>query len=282
MDDETQNWRLYVEKLYPYKNAVIILVLFISGLTISIYSSFQLGIFWEIVGKIGAFLSAVVAVSFIYNLYSKATSQALFLEDMRLIFGRSLRDHTITSHFPKIVESGRLPIQEKVQFLREVNQEYIEIGVAMRTFVSYFTQRADNEFKTEIETLLQNGVNFKFFLLNPESKIAKEYARERHENDLLANIKKSKTELIKLKNEFDKKGYSGKFEIFCYTALPYFSLTLVDKDTEDGKIMISNYLPISKRADMHVIVTNKKTNSVLFNKYVDSFDILTIKSQKVE
>ena len=282
MDSETQDWILYVKKLYPYKNAVIIFILFGSGLVISLYSSYQTGLFWEILGKIGTFLSAIIAVSFIYNLYSKATSQALFLEDMRLTLGKTLQNYTIKSHFPKIHESGRLTIPEKVSFINDIKFEYIEIGVAMRTFVSYFTQRANTEFKNEIELLLKNGVNFKFYLLNPESKIAKEYAKERNETDLLANIKNSKNELIKLQKEFNEKGYLGKFEVYYYSHLPYFSLTFADKDTEDGKVMISNYLPIRKRAEMPVIETNKKINPVLYEKYLESFNIIVQKSQKIE
>ena len=209
MDTETEDWKLHVKKLYPYKNAVIILILFISGLAISFYSSYQTGILWEILGKIGSFLSAILAVSFIYNLYSKATSQALFLEDMRVTLGRTLQNYTIISHFPKIHESGRLTIPEKVSVIKDIKLEYVEMGIALRTFVGYFTQKSDTEFKNEIELLLKNGVIFKFYLLNPESKIAKAYAKERHETDLLANINNSKNELIKLQKEFEEKGYSG-------------------------------------------------------------------------
>ena len=212
MTTDTPDWKLLVTKLYPYKNAVIILLLFFSGLALSLYSNTQTGILWEIFGKIGTFLSAVVAVSLIYNLYSKSTNQALFLADMKLVLEKSLKDYTITSHFPRIHESGRLSIQDKVLFLREITQEYIEIGVAMRTFVSYFTQRPDNDFKKEIEILLQKGVNFKFYLLNPDMKIAKDYVKERNERDLIENIRKSKTELFKLKSEFERRGYPGKFE----------------------------------------------------------------------
>jgi len=287
MFSDIQDWKLQVKKLYPYKNAVLILLLFIGGLVISLYSNTQtsntqIGIFWEILGKIGIFLSAVVAVSFIYNIYSRSVNQELFLADMKSIVEKSLKEYTICGNFPKIHESGRLTIQDKVLFLKDIKEEYLELGIAMRTFVSYFTQRPDNEFKNEIETLLQNGVNFKFFLLNPDSKIAKDYAKERRESELLNNIKKSKIELLKLKNEFKEKQYPGKFEIYYYNRLPYFSLTLVDKDSENGKIMISNYLPISKRADMPVIETTKKANTELFEKYMDSLNILIENSQKIE
>jgi hypothetical protein len=278
---DTKNWKETLRKIHNDYKLVITLTIIAIGFLISFAVRSQTDIISVFVGQLGIFISGVVAVTFLYDLLIKDTSNKIFLDDMQENLVRTLDNYNIHSKYPIIHEKGRLTIQEKVAIIKETKQEYIEVALAMRTFTEYFTRRNSAEFKDEVVLLLDRGVDFKFYILNPDSEIAKNYAIIRNETDLLENIQNTKTELLKLKKEFEKRGCSGKFEIYFYENFPYFSLTIIDKDLESGRALVSNYLPLEHRAEMPVIEITKKENSDLMKKYVECLNIIIKGSQKV-
>ncbi len=278
---DTKHWKETLRKIHNDYKLAITLVIIAIGFLISFAVRSQTDIISIFIGQLGMFISGVVAVTFFYEWLIKDTSNQIFLDDMKDNFEKTLNNYNIQSKYPIIHEKGRLEIQEKVAIIKETRQEYIEVALAMHTFTEYFTTRSSAEFKNEIVLLLDKGVNFKFYLLDPDSEIAGYYAKIRNEPGLLRKIHESKTELLKLKTEFEKRGCRGKFEIYFYENFPYFSLTIIDKDLESGRVLVSNYLPLEKRAEMPVIEITKKENSELMKKYVECLNIIIKDSSEV-
>jgi len=281
MGQQDNNWKETLRKVHNDYKLVITLVIIAIGFLVSFVVRSQTDIVLIFIGQLGMFISGVVAVTFFYEWLIKDTSNQIFLDDMKDNIEKTLNNYNIQSKYPIIHEKGRLEIQEKVAIIKETRQEYIEVALAMHTFTGYFTTRSSAEFKNEIVLLLDKGVDFKFYLLDPDSEIAGYYVKIRNEPGLLRKIHESKTELLKLKTEFEKRGCRGKFEIYFYENFPYFSLTIIDKDLESGRALVSNYLPLEKRAEMPVIEITKKENSELMKKYVECLNIIIKDSSEV-
>jgi len=170
---------------------------------------------------------------------------------------------SVTQFYPR----GRLPLRQKVSFFRNAKHEVIEVGVSLRTLISYFDQMPSDEFKNPVLELLTNGCYFRFLLLDPESDVAKKYAEDRREPKLIDTIRRSIETLCKLRDDLNSKGFSGKVEIRTYSHFPSCYVMLVDPTTKRGRIQVSHYLHSVKRADSPVVEIHKSTNPALFETY---------------
>ena len=104
-------------------------------------------------------------------------TRELSTKEVGFIAGRKL---PFTIH-----EEGRLSIDQKVAFMQSAQEEIIELGVGLTTFTEYFTSRRRSEFKDHVMKLLEHGVNFKCMLIDPDHRIARVYAQDRNEPNLI-------------------------------------------------------------------------------------------------
>ncbi len=164
-------------------------------------------------------------------------------------------------------ENGRLSIEEKVSFMGNAKREVIELGTGLTTFAEYFTNRRPAEFKDHVVRLMKQGVTFKCMLLNPDSKVAHEYAKDIKEKNLIKNIRHSIEELKKQRKEFTYLNLRGSIKIYLYSRFPYFHAVCVDPETETGQITVSHYLHGLSRAEAPVFQFCNVLNKEMFAKY---------------
>ena len=182
-------------------------------------------------------------------------------------------------------ENGRLPISKKVELLSNAQKEVIEFGITLRTYTSHFINRAEWEFKTHIESLLDRGVNIKCYLLNPECNEARLYFDDRmrvrgESSKGVETIKESIFNLCKVREEFIKKGKSGTFEIFTYKHIPYNHFMSIDGTSINGKMIVSHYIYGESRANCPVLEFSKDRSRALYKMYWNSLRLLMKDAKK--
>ncbi len=173
---------------------------------------------------------------------------------------------------------GRVPLQQKTDFIADAQQEVIEVGVRLNSFSSYFISQNESAYKMHIISLLRKGVNIKGYLLDPDSQEARIYFDDRaqvqsFEKDAIGEIKKVVERLKSLCVEFEAMQLQGKFEIYLYKHIPYSLFFVVDGATESGKMMVSPYLYGVRRANCPVMEFTKKDQPPLFRKYWESMQL---------
>ncbi|MEL6719561.1 MAG: hypothetical protein AAFP82_12665, partial [Bacteroidota bacterium] len=157
-------------------------------------------------------------------------------------------------------DTGRLPLDQKLDFLEQAQKEIIEVGVRLNTLSSHFEHRSGHEFKDRITALLERGVNIKFYLLEPSSGEALLYFRDRS----TANFQKQEaqsTEVIKaaieklklVVQEYQALNLKGQLELYAYKHIPYNNFLIIDGETEQGHMRVSHYLYGIRRADSPVV-----------------------------
>ena len=106
----------------------------------------------DILKDVGALLVGTVAVTFIYERFIKREENELFLEDMRATLAAAQQQdkqefltglrgilHDERKDSGIVVFHERPPVSAKIQVITMARTEVIEVGTALRTFVSYFT-----------------------------------------------------------------------------------------------------------------------------------------------
>ncbi|MBK8565059.1 MAG: hypothetical protein IPN76_17410 [Saprospiraceae bacterium] len=169
-------------------------------------------------------------------------------------------------------DKGRLEIKEKVAFMQLAEKEVIEFGVTLNTFSNYFDSRSDDEFAGQIKQLLENGVCFKCYLLDPDSNVARVYFNDStaRKNDE-SKIRSAMERLRALKAKFDNSpSTKGKFQVFKYAHIPNNYFLAVDGE----HLMLSHYIYGEKRANCPVIELHKVETPTLFRRYYDSLEKL--------
>jgi len=178
-----------------------------------------------------------------------------------------------------IHEDGRLGIKEKVEFMEGANCEIIELGVGLTTFTEYFRSRRRNEFKDHVMKLLKSGVVLRCMLLDPDSDIAKAYARDLGESTLLNDIRSSIQQLKTQQKQFEGLNLKGQFEIYAYEHVPYFHAVCVDPETDYGRLTVSHYIHGISRANAPVAQFSRASNDKMFDKYWLSIKELLMRSR---
>ncbi|KAA3632652.1 MAG: hypothetical protein DWQ02_14390 [Bacteroidetes bacterium] len=181
---------------------------------------------------------------------------------------------------------GRLDISEKVSFFSNAQSQIIEFGLSLNSFSNYFFTRKEADFKVPIIGLLQRGVDFKCFLLDPECNEARLYFedRSRFVEEEYSGIEKIKTSIRrfeKMQQEFQNLKYPGKFEVFTYKHIPHNYFLVIDGGRISGKMMVSHYIYGELRANCPVIQFTKIDQRTLYRRYWNSLEKLTKGARKI-
>lgn len=183
-------------------------------------------------------------------------------------------------------QEGRVSVQEKINFILPAQQEVIEVGVRLNSFSNYFITQNEGAYKTHVENLLQNGVNIKGYLIDPDSQEARMYFEDRaraqpFEKDSVGDIKKTIQRLRLIAEELNAAPVAGKFEIYQYKHIPCGFFLVVDPAMESGKMMFSPYLYAVRRANCPVITFRKQDQPFLFKRYWESLLHFTKNAKKL-
>jgi len=166
----------------------------------------------------------------------------------------------------RIIEEGRMPLKEKVEFLSSATEDIIELGIGLSSFSDNYYRQRSTEWKDRLICLLRKGVVIRCVILDPDSRIARIYLTDNKELSYLQRMKESLKKLLDIKAEFRKQGLDN-FKILAYDAIPRFHASCIDIDKPFGKMSVSHYLPQTLRSENPVIQFSKYSNPELFEKY---------------
>lgn len=194
----------------------------------------------------------------------------------------AIADHPGLTYHAK----GRLFISEKATFIKSAKQEIFEVGVRLRRFSEYFTTRSEAEFKTHVEELLAKGVQFKSYLLDPNSNAAHFYFSDRakvleKEKDSIPIIKDVIKDLKAIGGEMEEKAYPGKFELYTYASLPTNAFMAIDPYSTNGKMIVQHYIYGVKRNLCPTVELTREGNPKLFARYLSSLESIIKDAKKV-
>ncbi len=186
----------------------------------------------------------------------------------------------------KAYPDGRRSITKKAQFMSAAQEEVIELGLRLRNFTYYFTDRNTKQYKSHIVKLLNKGVNLKCYTADFEEANTKIYFEDRAKFDKrelkkfnrMSEVVEELEEVIK---ELREQKLEGNMTLHTYTCLPHMHCLIIDGDSPEGKMLVSHYMYGIKRSEIPVIEISKKENPDLFSKYWQSAQqIISTSSQK--
>lgn len=276
---ETKVFKTLLKSLTEKYHTLIAIILFIIGIALRLVSVNKPGAFLPIIGEIGTFLAAVIAIPFIYDKFIKQEDRKIFLSDLDELLENKLREKNNASI--QVYEEGRVSIHDKVSLFKDAQQEIIVIATAARSFINTFDSRPHHEFRLPVEECLRRGVNFSIYLLDPHGNNTLTYALDTQtDEELIPKINRSLEKLVKLREEFRSLKSTGKFNLYTYSQLPTCYMLLVDPKRSEGRMHYCHYLKGLTHADLPVFEVHKYRNPTLFNKYHDYANRL-IKTSKI-
>ncbi len=237
---------------------VLAALIFVVGLALRVAASGRQGFMWEAAREFGTFVSVVVAVAFVYERFIRGEERKLYLSDLEEVLRRN---------FPKLepglilFEQGRPELSDKLAVISSAKCEVLEIGIALRTFVSYFETRPASDFRNHVAGLIAQGVVFRCLMLDPDW----EFTGALNDDTLTGRIRASIAALMSLKADAGLK-----FDIRLYRHCPYFAAICVDGDSADAKMFIAPYLYGARKAESPALLISKKAHPVLYGKFWDA------------
>jgi hypothetical protein len=168
----------------------------------------------------------------------------------------------------RIHEAGRIPLNDKVNFVKDAHAEVIEIGTGLRTFSRFFSGQRPAEFRTYIENLVVKGVNVTILALDPDWDGTSHYLCEGGNRAYHDDIRRSLNDLKKEQRRLLSIGVRGIFEIRVYQTYPFGHVLCVDpNDDLFGRMFASYYVPGLTRAECPVLEFSSLSNPELFQKH---------------
>ncbi len=189
---------------------------------------------------------------------------------------------------PFQLHDGRLNVADKVAFYQKAKNEIIEVGIRLKNFRNYFLETRESAFREPICHLLENGVNFKCFVLNPQGNCARRYIEDRqlvqaNEANLLKEIPHFTDELRQEFVQLNRMGFPGRMSLYQYDHIPYYHACVTDGNTTDNaRILITPYLYGVSRANSPVIEVNRRQQLRLYQRYWRSVQSLTRPPQLIQ
>lgn len=168
-------------------------------------------------------------------------------------------------------EEGRIPLRDTVELMETAKSDIVVMGSTLRSWIGYFERTPSSMFKHPVHKLLEKGINFRFYFLDPDSNSAVVYSEDRRD-EAIEEIRESINDLRDLAAEFCD--LPGSLEVFVYACFPFGYVLLIDPDSTNGKAFVSPYLPGLSRADCPYIDIHKNRSPVLFEKYHASVQAL--------
>lgn len=277
-NQSSQNFKSPLKKLLGRYYGLAGIMVFFLGILLRLAALGKTGFAWDATKDIGTFLAVAVAIPFFYEKLIKSEERQLFLTELEELLDIKFPNYKVGL---KLYEDGRPTTSEKVDLLLSAKSEVVNLGIAHRSLVGYFEQRPAREYKEYILNLLRKGVVFKYIFLDPDSEIAKLYAQDRGEVELVNRIRTSLESVKSLKSEFDKLGLPGRFDIYIYSSFPYMSATCIDPNEINGRMLISSYLYGIKRAEIPHFDILKTEHEVMFETYLKSIKEILANSRQV-
>jgi len=170
-----------------------------------------------------------------------------------------------------IIEDGRMPLHEKMEYLSSATEEIIELGIGLTTFSDNYYKQRSPECKDIIKKLIKDGVKIKCYIIDDKNPLLKSYLELNENLTYLDRMKIAKMKLLDIKKELDEINKDG-LKISQYDHLPTFHASCIDINAEKGKISISNYIPFTLRSENPVIQFSYELNPIIFSKYQKSIN----------
>jgi len=245
----------------------LVLLIFIGGIGIRLSARGRAGFAWEAARDVGTFASVGVAVTFFYERFIRTEERKLYLSDLNQLLSQYLpsrEDQLI------VYEQGRPTLAEKLELINTAQFEVVELGIALRTFVSYFEMRPAAEFRDRVATLVARGVRFRCLILDPASR----FLDKTKDREVFARIEASIQYLVNLGAQMPSFEASPGFAVFLYDRVPHFAAVCVDAESEHGQILVSPYLHGAKNAESPGFLIRKSSHPILFDKFWQSIKSL--------
>ena len=220
----------------------------------------------DILKELGNFILITFVVAFIYENFVNYRYKHEFIHEIERILSERF-NLPITK-----VYLQRPELSEKVELMIDATKEIIELGTALRTFVSYMQSNMtfhmpDGQkkgFQDFIIERLRNGVNVACMIVDSSiGETLKEF-----DSDSAEKLSVS----LKYLTEFDSKvkdlNLKGKFSIITYHQIPRFAAICIDGDDPvNGKMLMSPYIPQTENAKIPAYLIEKSKNREIFDLY---------------
>lgn len=180
---------------------------------------------------------------------------------------------------------GRRVAKEKIALYQSAQKEVIEIGVRLSTFANHFTEDNASVFKDPILNMLQSGINFKCYVLNPNGRFAAPYFEDRakvqpEEAHTLKSLEFVQEKLITIFTALNNQSTKGKMQLYIYNSFPYLHASVVDGDSPNGRMFVSHYLYKISRAEAPGMELRRQWDERLYGKYWESVVAMMEQSSK--
>jgi hypothetical protein len=249
----------------------ISVTIFVAGIAIMSISTGRQGAWWQLVSNLGVFVAAAVAIPFYYELVLRDAERSMVRDQLSQLLDERLdpQGNRCIVH-----TQGRLPVSEKRAFIQTAQSEVCEVGIALRSLVSYFDQRPEQDFLEPVRQMLAKGINFTYILLDPESDAAAAYSRDTNDPDLQNRIRQSINRLTEIGTTLAANKSAGQFNVGVTKVWPSSSVIITDPDGTTGRALVSPYLLGIKRASTPVLEVSKKEHPDMFDKYAAHWRVI--------
>lgn len=253
------------------------LVVFLLGIIMRLVAVGKHGIIPQLTSDFGTFISASVAIPFIYRYFISKEDREIFINDLKETMENALDKRVSIKVYPR-----RPTIQEEANIVSNASREVIHVGTTLSNLAHNLCDRPSYEFKDRIEYLLRIGVTYKCFAIEPNCPIAKVYSEDQNEPDFNDTIATSLDKVRNIRCEFEKKHLTGRFEIYTYRKFPYFRGIFVDGENIEGSMKLTPSLFGVKRPETPTFVFCRKDYPGLYEKYWESLKVVISDAHLVE
>jgi hypothetical protein len=179
-----------------------------------------------------------------------------------------------------IHHSGRLPPSYTGRFLQGAQNEITIIGSSLRSFVGYFESRPEAEVRRPIVEALERGARVTILFLDPDCAAAKFCMKDRSEQPLIRDIRRSLDKARSLRRELSPmKG--PRLDIRTYQQYPALQIKRVDDGTKSARLLFYHYLPSLRRPELPYFEVHRENNPHLYTPYSRVCDHLLSISKRV-
>lgn len=246
----------------------ISVALFLLGIAVMLAASTGTGLWWGFLGNIGMFVAAAVAIPFYYEVVLRDHERMAVKEELGRLLDDRLNERLDVRSRCRI-HPGRWSVDHKRVFIQRAATEVCEIGISLRSLVSYFDQRPDSDFLIPVRDLLARGVNFTYILMDPDAPGTTAYAHVLGDPALPDRIRASVERLQAVAAEFAAMSLPGRMSVSVTRAWPSANVILVDPDGPAGRCLVAPYLFGMKRAAAPVLELSQDEQPESFAKYAD-------------